>query len=564
MLHLEKRSVFLWTCLVVWLALALRYNPMMMPLFHLVSSWPARILMVFPILWINLLWFYAVYHTLTVITSVLSRPVLRRRLGEDACSSCPKAAILYTVCNDFCAAAALSCVKQQYDNFTVFLLDDSTLADERAKVDAFARAHDHCCVVIRRPDRRGFKAGNLNHALSGVAGGSKYFAIVDADEVLPADFLVHTVTCCEDNPQLGFVQANHRFRSRFESRFERDLSDGVDLHWGLSLPARNRFGFVLFYGHGALIRTRAWREVGGLPEMACEDIAFTTRLREYGYHGVFLKTLIASEAFPASYEGFLRREIRILKGTLQFLFGSARSFLRAGNVSSVEKADMLISLGTLFLPVAFVGYLLLANVILPLLVAHESLAGFCGVPVGWRLFLQSLEPLGAGIEELWTWDFYCLTVMAIGAPLVYQIHALRRSPLRFCRYLFQSTAVFLSIIPSLFWGAVTFIMTRRVSFTATGDRARRGAHSGNHSTHLAVAFGLLFTLMSLATGNIALLTIAASFLLHRAICRYGWENPAIRICSFVPFIFLVVVFGAIPALSLGVIGVLASVVPAHH
>ena len=42
----------------------------------------------------------------------------------------------------------------------------------------------------------------------------------------------------------------------------------------------------------------------------------------------------------------------------------------------------------------------------------------------------SMEALGSGIRQLWTWDFYLVTVLAILAPLVYQVRVLIRSPWR--------------------------------------------------------------------------------------------------------------------------------------
>ena len=64
-------------------------------------------------------------------------------------------------------------------------------------------------IVERYSFDKAFKAGNMNHGLEHFAH-EEYFAIADADEILPRDVLKKLVPVRETDEKVGFVQANHR------------------------------------------------------------------------------------------------------------------------------------------------------------------------------------------------------------------------------------------------------------------------------------------------------------------------------------------------------------------
>ena len=70
----------------------------------------------------------------------------------------------------------MSCTQQKNN-----LLDDSSDPDYQARVDVFANRFPERVAVVRRPDRKAFKAGNMNHGLSVAATEEPYFAIADAE-----------------------------------------------------------------------------------------------------------------------------------------------------------------------------------------------------------------------------------------------------------------------------------------------------------------------------------------------------------------------------------------------
>jgi cellulose synthase/poly-beta-1,6-N-acetylglucosamine synthase-like glycosyltransferase len=559
---IEKSPLMLVGVLVIWGILVLRYDPYLFPLWSIANSTVGKIIVSFAVLWMNLVWFYGVFHVMSVVFSKLSKPIpLPIRPEREGCG---RVAILYTTKDDFRREAAESCLRQDYSDFRVFFLDDSTSPDERARVEEFCRDYTGRCTLVRRSDKSGFKAGNLNHALRTVASDCEYFAVVDADEVLPSDFLSATVPHFRLDKRIGFVQANHRYVSTDISPFASDMAKNAELHWGLFLPARNKYGFVLFYGHGAVIRTDVWRELKGFPRVVCEDIAFAAKAREHGYLGLFTRDVVAEERFPETYSRFLRREVKVAKGTMQFMLGPARTFFRSKSVTFAEKMDLLASAAILFLPIVFLGFLVFANVALPVIKAWNDASGHDVTSGVFREWLLNVEPLGAGVRRLWSWDFYLLTVLTILAPLVYQLKVLLRSPARLLSYAARSTAVCLSVVPSVAWELASYLLVRRVEFTPTGDRTNGKVSRRAPSSLFSASIGILLLAFAVLSGHLAILTIALSFLLHPILLRVSWSSRGLGLLMVVPFLVFLAVFCTVPFLLIGVAGALSIVVPTHH
>jgi len=556
--QIRKSPLLVLLGLGIWGLLAWIYNPLLLPLFDMSHTFIIKVLVFLVILWINVVWLYGVIHVLTVIFSLLVRDTTSRNPPP---SEYPPVAVLYTTCNDFSLKAAESCVHQSYPFFKVFLLDDSTDPQEIARVEDFWKDNQEQCILIRRKVRRAYKAGNLNHALEEITEAYPYFAAVDSDEILPRDFLAALMPHFKTDSRIGFVQANHRYRQDCDSEFEKSMTAGVDLHWDLFLPSKNKYGFVMFYGHGAVIRSEVWRKMGGFPEVVSEDIAFAARARELGYHGVFERDVVAEESFPRDYTSFLKREVKVVKGTLQFLLGPARSFFSSPRVTVIEKLDLLGSALVLFLPLFFMGFVISANIILPLLV---GLLNSIGSGIGAPLWYSILEPFGAGVRGLWTWDFYLVTVVSILSPLAYQLRAFLRSPWKLGVYAARSTSVYLSIVPTIAWEIVAYIGQRRVEFLVTGDRGQKPASAKRARLVYVAAIGLTLAGCAILIHNYAVLTIALAFLLHPVFLKWRAFGTGIALTAAIPFVFFVVVFGSIPFLLLGLTGALAASVPAHH
>ncbi len=132
-------------------------------------------------------WLYGFYNVGVVIFARIYSGQRRNNAPTAAVLTplAPAVAILYTSCNDFVEASADSCVAQDYPNFTVYILDDSSSPEFEQRIDIVAAQYPERVRVVRRGDRSGYKPGNINYGLTHAATQESVFALVDADELLP-------------------------------------------------------------------------------------------------------------------------------------------------------------------------------------------------------------------------------------------------------------------------------------------------------------------------------------------------------------------------------------------
>jgi cellulose synthase/poly-beta-1,6-N-acetylglucosamine synthase-like glycosyltransferase len=515
------------------------------------------------VVFIELAWLYGFYNIGVVIAAAVYRKKHSLRVGSPPLPpDPPPVALLYTTYNDFVEESVRSCVVQEYLDYHVYILDDSTDPACRDQVDAFAAVHEDRVTVVRRPDRRGFKAGNLNHALAQVAK-EPFFALVDADEILPPDFLSRSLPYLLADPSCGFVQANHQANPGQQGKLPRSVAVGIDVHWRWYQPLRNRYGFVMLLGHGAVLRREAWEAVGGIPELVSEDLAFAVRLREAGWRGYFAEDIVCYEDFPDSVRAFRVRHMKWTRGTSEFIVKETGRLLRARNISWVEKLDILFP--TLGLPLALFWFLYLVD-------ANLVLASFFGIARPLTLALGGHElvfptwGLDDGFNVIYGADFVAVTLLTFTAPILSFVVDLWRRPAVLVPFLAKSTALYASLGPLSFLGVLSYVLSGKATFLVTGDRARTGngregptrrglrnTVAGLHPDHRTVqafelATGLLFIAAAVVFFQPTTLGLAIGFLLLPLLHRVGWENRIAQGLVYLPLALIVV------GLSLGGLG----------
>src|SRR5579863_5334329 len=181
--HFYITILTLWAFAVGW------FHPQLATLPALGQTIWAKGALWFFVLFIDIAWGYAAYNISVILFGArYARRSARAQRDDAAVTERPAVALLYTTCNDFVESSVRSCIEQDYPEHRVYILDDGIDPEYRARTDRFAAAHQGRVRVIRRTDRRAYKAGNLNHALATIAR-EPLFALVDADEILPPHFL---------------------------------------------------------------------------------------------------------------------------------------------------------------------------------------------------------------------------------------------------------------------------------------------------------------------------------------------------------------------------------------
>ena len=126
-------------------------------------------------------------------------------------------ALLYTTCDDFDPDACLSCLNQTYKNTRLIICDDSSHESSKEEIDRWVKTNAPNAVIVRRPARKGFKAGNLNNVIRNVVT-EEFLVVCDADEVVPPDFVATMLVECRW-PDVAFVQARHIARRDNQTNF---------------------------------------------------------------------------------------------------------------------------------------------------------------------------------------------------------------------------------------------------------------------------------------------------------------------------------------------------------
>ncbi len=607
--------------IALWLCAALALTPPMAALWTAAPRWPEALALGVFIAVLNLFWFFGVYYLVIAVVSfrqavarvseangsmeggtawdldfVRSSNALAGIAGtgtEPSSDERPRVLLLYPTRNDFRreAVEALWRVRVR-GRCEVVICDDSTLERYRVEIDgvaagAMAEQEDglnRVRVVRRAVGSAGWKAGNVNHALREAGAQAEYFAICDADGVFPSDFVDKLLPHFAAAPGAGeapvaFAQARQEGNPAQADAFGQAMGAAVGAHFRHVVRGRQAGGFVMFYGHGALLSMEAWRAVGGFPENVTEDLAFSMNLRAAGWRGVYADEVVCLEDFPATWPRLRRRSEKWIRGTAECLRRHLGPFLRSPRVPWWEKLDVLMHGATHAMAVPMLLFLLALATVLPWEMKEFRMPG--GVflpPAGGGMNLVE-QAMGLRYHVYWSWDFYLvmlLTMLGPSLPLVAESIVARcrrqgkgsadgerwRTPqlggLRLLHYLAASAFVYLAGLVAEAWAVAAYALTGKAYFRTTNDAAdpahgKGGVRAGwngwsvNHPLVFALEglAGAGFLWAVLAHRNLWFLGPGAALLLSPFVAGLGWKHPAMRALSWVPFLAAAALLGAI-------------------
>ncbi|MDB5414598.1 MAG: hypothetical protein JWR10_2933 [Rubritepida sp.] len=202
------------------------------------------------------------------------------------------------------------------DRLNVWILDDG----RRPEFRDFA---EECgCGYIIRPDNKGAKAGNLNHALRHTTG--EYIAIFDCDHAPTRAFLQLTLGWLVRDKRIALVQTPHHFYS--PDPFERNLArqrlvpnEGL-LFYGAIQPGSDLWNAAFFCGSCAVIRREALEEVGGVPHVTVtEDCHCALKMQQKGWHTAYIRIPLAAGLATERLALHIGQRLRWARGMLQIM-----------------------------------------------------------------------------------------------------------------------------------------------------------------------------------------------------------------------------------------------------
>jgi membrane glycosyltransferase len=223
------------------------------------------------------------------------------------------------------------------DAFDFFILSDSTdasvwLAEEAGFRELRRRLGDDARVYYRHRSRNvARKAGNIADFCRRWGGHYDFMAVLDADSLMTGDVLVRLAAAMERRPEAGLIQTAPA------------AINGVTLFARLQQFASNAFGPLIaagldrwfggdgsYWGHNAIVRTRAFIDHAGLPPLKgrkpfgghilSHDFVEAALLRRAGWQIYMVPGLGGSyEESPPSLIDYASRDRRWCQGNMQHL-----------------------------------------------------------------------------------------------------------------------------------------------------------------------------------------------------------------------------------------------------
>ncbi len=276
----------------------------------------------------------------------------------------PRVTVQLPVYNELYVAERLidSIAKLRYplDKLHIQVLDDST--DETveiiAKRVAYFQQQGLPIEHIRRPERKGFKAGALAYGLT--ITDAEFIAIFDADFVPDPDFLLKTLPNFAD-PKVGIVQTRWEHLNEDFSLITQLQAFGLNAHF--TIEQSGRFAdnlFANFNGTGGVWRRTAIDDAGGWhADTLTEDLDLSYRAQLRGWKFSYREDIGSPAELPVAMDALKSQQYRWMKGAAEVARKMYGTVLRAPGVSWFAKlhAGMHLFSSATFILVLVLGIL---------------------------------------------------------------------------------------------------------------------------------------------------------------------------------------------------------------
>jgi membrane glycosyltransferase len=243
--------------------------------------------------------------------------------------------------------------------FHLFILSDTTdpqiwIAEEAGFLELRQRTGGHANIFYRRrPKNVARKSGNIADWVTRFGGGYAQFLILDADSLMTGETLVRLAGAMERHPDVGLIQtlpiitgATTLFArvQQFAGRVYGPLiAHGIA--WWHGAEGN-------YWGHNAMIRTRAFAEQAGLPELSgrrpfggpimSHDFVEAGLMRRAGWAVHMVPGVRGSyEEVPPTLTDLAVRDRRWCQGNLQHL-----AVLPTRGLAAISRLHLLTGIGS--------------------------------------------------------------------------------------------------------------------------------------------------------------------------------------------------------------------------
>ncbi|MCW4456503.1 glucans biosynthesis glucosyltransferase MdoH [Flavobacterium sp. MXW15] len=321
----------------------------------------------------------------------------------------------------------------QLAQFDFFILSDTTREaigqeEERVYAQLCQRTGGQGRIFYRRrADNSGRKAGNIADWVRRFGGGYPQMLILDADSLMTGDTIIRLSAAMEANPDVGLIQSlpavvnGHTLFARMQ-QFGGRVYGPVIAHgvaWWHGAESN-------YWGHNAVIRTRAFAEQAGLPALPgrkpfgghvlSHDFVEAALMRRGGWATHMVPYLQGSyEEGPPTLTDLLVRDRRWCQGNLQH-----SKVVTARGLHWVSRMHMMIGIGHYFTAPMW-AMLMLIGIAIPLQQDGLDLAQALHLPFSPAHYWHRQDESGV----LWV---FAVTMAVLLAPKLMGYLAMLLSP----------------------------------------------------------------------------------------------------------------------------------------
>lgn len=210
-----------------------------------------------------------------------------------------------------------SCLKLDYpkDKLQIIVADDSSDETTRKIIDKFKGRVE----IVRRNNRRGFKAGALNNALKFTKGD--IIVLFDSDWVPPKNFLKKIIIPFLKDEKIAVVQGKMKYINPCTNIITKFATTLMSLFYNVWVPVQNVVGCPFLGGTSGAIRKDVLIKVGKWNEKSLtEDADLSIRILKAGYKIVYMENIKAAGELPYTLYSFLKQQAR-------WAYGQTRVFI---------------------------------------------------------------------------------------------------------------------------------------------------------------------------------------------------------------------------------------------
>lgn len=263
------------------------------------------------------------------------------------------------------------CLHMEYpdrEKVHIFLCDDGNRPEMRQLAERMGVHY------LNRPDHKGAKAGNLNHALQ--VTSSPLLVTFDADMIPKHDFLMKTIPYFvhadllnekhKDDPEwktikMGFIQTPQSFYNpdlfQFNLYSEGRIPNEQDYFYRDVQVARNKSNSVIYGGSNTVLSRKALEDVGGFyTKSVTEDFATGILIQEKKYTCYATDEILASGLSPTDLKSLIQQRSRWARGCIQT--GRKIPILFSPRLTIAQKVNYLASIFYWYAPLKRLIYIM--------------------------------------------------------------------------------------------------------------------------------------------------------------------------------------------------------------